>query len=129
MRLLIFEFLFLISSVSFGQTKQYQNLLDTAFNKRGGLFVYSMPLKNFELDKSEMWQYAENLKDYSNQNLDTVMFSQIIQNSKNVDTTIWKDNELSISLLVNIKDEAVSKKYAIQKLGVTEKKQIKFYKK
>jgi hypothetical protein len=57
------------------------------------------------------------------------MFLQIIQNAKIPDTTLWKDNEVPFALLVNSRDESVSKNYAIQKFSVTDKKQIRFYNK
>jgi hypothetical protein len=82
MRFLIIALLFFICSTSFGQITNYQNLLDTALNKHGALFVHSKPLNITRLDKRDMWEYVENIKERSNQNLDTVMFSEIIYNSK-----------------------------------------------
>ena len=128
MRLSIFLFLFICSS-SVAQTNSYQNLLDTAFKGHGDLFVHSKPLKITRLDPKEMWYYAEILKEYSNQKLDTVMFLQIIQNTRSLDTTLWRDNENPFALLVNSRDETVSKKYAIQKFSLTDKRKIKFYRK
>ena len=127
MRLLTLVFLFLFHLHSFGQTTQYQNLLDTALNGQGALFVHSKPISDLQLDENEVWHYSENLKDYSNQILDTGMFLQIIQNAKNADTTLWKDSELPFALLVNSRDEGVSKEYAIQKFSLVDKKQIRFY--
>ena len=118
--------LFIYSS-SFAQTNNYQNLLDTAI--KGSLFVSSKPLKVTRLDAKEMAYYVENLKEYSNQQLDIKMFSQIIQNANVADTTLWTDKELPKSLLVSERDKPVSKKYAVQKLRLTDNKQIKFYKK
>lgn len=126
MKLSTLLILFTYSS-SFAQTNNYQNLLDTAI--RGSLFVSSKPLKVTRLNQKEMWYYVENLKEYSNQKLDTIMFSQIIQNAKFTDTSLWTDKELPKSLLLNEQDEAVSKKYAVQKLGHSDEKLIKFYKK
>ena len=129
MKLLIIVLLLLICSSSFGQITNYQNLLDTALSRHGGLFVHSKPLKVKRLDPREMWEYVEYIKERSNQNLDTVMFLQIIYNSNLVDTTLWTDKELTSVLLVNERDETVSKKYALQKFGLTDDKKIKFYKK
>ncbi|MDX1935961.1 MAG: hypothetical protein SFU21_02525 [Flavihumibacter sp.] len=129
MRLSLIALLFLIGSNSFGQINNYQNLLDTALSGHGALFVHSKPLKITRLDPKEMWEYVEYIKERSNQNLDTAMFSQIIYNSKLADTTLWTDKELPNVLLVNERGETVSKKYALQKLGLTDDKQIKFYKK
>ena len=76
-----------------------------------------------------MQYYSETVKNYSGQNLDTVMFSQIIQNSKTADTSLWTDDELPRFLLVNEREETVSKKYTVQKFRLADKKQIKFYNK
>jgi hypothetical protein len=129
MRLSLIALLFLICSNSFGQIDNYQNLLDTALSGHGTLFVHSKPLKIIRLDPKEMWEYVEYIKERSNQNLDTAMFSQIIHNSKLADTTLWTDKELPNVLLVKERSETVSKKSALQKLGLTDDKQIKFYKK
>lgn len=116
-----------ISSSSFAQTNNYQNLIDTALQGHGSLFLYSKPLKVTRLDPKEMWYYIENLRDYSNQKLDTVMFHQIIQNSKTADTSFWADNELPNFVLVNERAETVSKQYVIQKLKLTDKKEIRHF--
>lgn len=129
MRLSLIAILFLYASNSFGQINNYQNLLDTALNGLCGLFVHSKPLKITRLDPKEMQEYVEYIKGRSNQSLDTVMFSQIIRNSKFADTTFWADKELPKVLLVSERDETVSKKYALKKLGLTDKKQIKIYNK
>lgn len=114
---------------SYGQTNTYQNLLDTALARKGCMFVYSKPMQITRLEQNEMRDYVENIRDRSNQKLDTVMFSQIIQNTKTVDTTLWTDNELPNFLLVKERGETISKKYAVQKFQLTDKKQIKFYNK
>lgn len=129
MRLTIFTLLSIIGSTSFGQINNYQNLLDSALSGHGSLFVHSKPLKVTRLDPKEIRYYFENIMDYSSRKLDTIMFLQIIQNSKFADTTPWTDNEFPSSLLVNERDETVSKKYAFRKLGLTDDKKIKFYKK
>ncbi|ULQ55206.1 hypothetical protein KJS94_11190 [Flavihumibacter rivuli] len=127
MRLSLIALLFLFYSTSFGQIKQYQNLLDTALNGHGCLFVHSKPIKINSLELKEMWWYFENIKERSNQILDTVMFSQIIHNSKFADITLWTDKELPDVLLVNERSESVSKKYALKKLELADNKQIKYY--
>jgi hypothetical protein len=129
MRLSLTALLFLICSTSFDQTNSYQNLLDTALNRSGCLFVHSKPLQVTRLDKREMRDYVENLRDWSKQTLDTAMFSQIIQNAKFADTTLWADSELPKSLIVHERGETVSKEYALQKLGLTNDEQTKLYKK
>ena len=70
------------------------------------------------LDEREMRDYVENLRDWLKQTLDTAMFFQIIQNAKFADTTLWADRELPKSLLMRERGETVSKKYALQKLGL-----------
>lgn len=126
MRLSTILFLF-ICSISFGQTNNYQNLLDTAIRGHGSLFLHSKPLKVTRLDPKELWYYFENARDYSNQKLDTVMFSQIIQNAIAADTTLWTDNELPNFILINERAETVSKKYVVQKFKLIDKKQIKYF--
>jgi len=128
MKLSTLLFLF-ICSTTFAQTSNYQNLVDTALKGHGSLFLHSKPLKITRLEPKEMWYYFENVRDYSSQKLDTVMFSQIIQNSTTADTTLWLDNELPNFLLVNSSDETVSKKYLIQKYKLTDKKQIRHFSK
>ena len=123
----IFLLLFLCSN-SFGQTTSYQNLLDTAISGRSVVFVNSKPLSVTRLDPKDMWQYIENLREYSSQKLDTVIFSEIIYNTKLADTALWVDEELPKSLLLKERDEIVSKKYALQKLGWNDDKQIRFIK-
>jgi len=66
--------------------------------------------------------------DYAKKVLDTTMFAEIIENSTSVDTSLWKDTELKSFVVVSNRDEIVSKKNTIQKLELTDKSQIKFYK-
>lgn len=126
MRLSTFLFLFICSN-SFAQTSNYQNLIDTALRGHGSLFLHSKPLKITRLNPKEMWYYFENLRDYSNEKLDTIMFSQIIQNAEAADTTLWTNNELPYFILVSERAETVSKKYVIQKFKLTDKKQIRHF--
>ncbi|MBS1753076.1 MAG: hypothetical protein JST34_03415 [Bacteroidetes bacterium] len=126
MRLSTFLLLF-ICSYSFAQTNNYQSLLDTAIRGHGSLFLHSKPLKVTRLDPKELWYYFENARDYSNQKLDTVMFSQIIQNAVAADTALWTDNELPNFILINERAETVYKRYVVQKFKLTDKKQIKHF--
>ena len=119
-------FLF-ICSCTFAQTSNYQNLIDTALRGHGSLFLHSKPLKITRLDTKDMWHYSENVQDYSNQNLDTVMLTQIIKNAITADTTLWTDNELPSFLLISERSETVSKKYPIRKFSLTDKKQIRHF--
>jgi hypothetical protein len=129
MKFSIVAALLLSYTLSFSQTSNFQDLLDTALNRNGCLFVHSKPLQVTRLDVREMRDYVENLRDWSKQTLDTAMFSQIIQNAKFADTTLWTDSELPNSLILHERGETVSKKYALQKLGPTNDEQVKFYKK
>ena len=129
MKLPIVTFLFLIYSYSFGQVKNYQNLIYTALTSHNSLFVHSKPLQGTGLVKKQMSDYAEAFKEWSNQTLDTIMLAQIIENDKITDSTHWKEEELPVSLIVHERGETVSKKYAIQKFGLTERKKIRYYKK
>lgn len=126
MRYSTFLLLFICSN-SFAQTNNYQNLLDTAIGGHGSLFLHSKPLKITRLDPKELWYYFENARDYSNQKLDTAMFSQIIQNAAAADTTLWTDNELPKFILINERAETVYKRYVVQKFKLTDKKQIKYF--
>lgn len=126
MRLLTFLLLFICSN-SFTQTNNYQNLLDSAIRGHGSLFLHSKPLKVTRLDPKELWYYFQNARDYYNQKLDTVMFSQIIQNTVASDTTLWTDNELPNFILINERAETVFKKHVVQKLKLTDKKRIKYF--
>jgi hypothetical protein len=126
MKLATFLILFIYSN-SFAQTNNYQSLLDTALKRHGSLFLHSKPLKITRLAPKDMWQYSENVRDYTNQKLDTVMFSQIIQNAITADTTLWTDNELPNFLIVNERGETVSKNYPIRKYNLTGKKQIRYF--
>ena len=76
-----------------------------------------------------MFEYSENIKEYSGQLLDTMMFLDIIHNTKLIDTTLWTYDELPLAILVNDRDETVSKKHVLQKLKLADKKKIKYYKK
>lgn len=129
MRLLTLVISIITCSISFGQTKQYQNLLDTALNGHGALFVCSKPMTRIQLDKAEMWNYFYFHRDCANKVLDTVMFAQIIENSKSVDTTQWQETELKSFIAVSSREETISKKQAFQRLQPTDKSQIKLYKK
>ena len=129
MRLLIFFISFITCSISVGQTRQYQNLLDTALSGHGALIVYSKPITKIQLDKPDMGNYFYFHRDYANKVLDTIMFAQIIENSKSIDTTLWQDTELKSFIVLDNREETISKKKAFQKLQLTDKNQIKLYKK
>ncbi|MFT3934159.1 MAG: hypothetical protein QM726_11125 [Chitinophagaceae bacterium] len=128
MKPLILFIAIIASLISFGQTIQYQSLLDTALSRRGAIFVYSKPII-IHLDKKNIHKYAENIRELSNQSPDTTAILEIIDNSKLIDTTLWTDKELPNFLLLNEREETVSKKHALQKLKISDNKQIRFYRK
>lgn len=125
-KLTLLTFLFISLKLS-AQTDNYQNLLNLIIAKHNPLFVSSKPIKEIKLDIKDTRDYFLTHKDYENKNLDTVMFKEIIDNSRNVDTLVWKENNFPNSLLLSSRDEFLSKKYAIQKLEPVDKKQLKFY--
>ena len=129
MKILTFCSIFFILLKSQAQIRQYQNLLDTVLATQSGLFVHSKPIKHLRLEPNEMWLYIEFLRDNTGGNLDTVMFSQIITNSKASDTTFWSTKELPNHVLVNSRGETVSKKDVLKTLAPTDKERTKFYKK
>src|SRR5690349_22752312 len=129
MRLLTFAVFLLIACCSHGQTKYYQNLIDTALSGHGVVFVSSKPIKHIQLDQKEMETYFYFFRDYAHKVLDTTMLAEIIQNSKTPDTTLWQEAELKNYILVNSREEGISKKVALQKLGLTDKKQKKIFSK
>lgn len=126
MKYLAFLLLFICSNI-FAQKSSEQNLIDTALRGHGSLFLHSKPLIINRLDPNEMWYYIENVRNYSNQKLDTVVFSQIIHNSRIPDTTLWSDIELPNFLLINSRYENVSKKYMLQKYNLKGKKQTRHF--
>jgi hypothetical protein len=110
-----------------GQVAGYQHLLDTALAGHNALFVHSKPSTIKRLDPTEIKYYIEYAKNRSNVVLDSIILLQIVNNSKSPDTTSWTDNELPNFLLVNNRSERVSKKYAINKLKLTDKSKSKIY--
>jgi hypothetical protein len=128
MKLLTFAISFITCSISFGQTDQYQNLLDTALSGHGALIVNSKPMTKIQLDKTNMWDYFYFHRTNVNKPLDTIMFAQIIKNSKSADTTLWQGTELKSFILVSNRKEIISKKKAFQKLHLINKSQLKLYK-
>ncbi len=127
MKLLVAFILTLNCYISQGQFSHYQNLLDSSFLGYGALFVHKKPINKIELDKKEMWAYFSLYRDYAKKNLDTIMFAQIIQNSKSLDTTDWHDNELTKFILVSGREENISLTKALEKLQPRNSKQKKLY--
>jgi hypothetical protein len=129
MRLLTFTLFVLIVGGLHAQTNRLKKLIDTVLTGHGAVFVSSKPIKNFQLDQKEMEAYFYSYKEYAQKDLDTVMFAEIVQSSKTGDTTLWQESELTNCILVNSRDENVSKKYAFRKLAFTDRKQKKSFSK
>lgn len=127
MRPLSLAIFLLIACCSHGQINHHQNLIDTALSGHGAVFVNSKPIVNIHFDQKEMETYFHFFRDYAHKNLDTTMFAEIIQNSKTPDTALWQETELKNYILINSREEGVSKKVALQRLGLTDKKQKKFF--
>jgi len=125
---MIFLTAFLFSK-TFGQTETYKKLLDTAVSPSNSLFVSSKPIGIIKLNTNKMWEYYNNYIDDSRLALDTVMFAQIIQNSKHADTTLWSDAELDRIILIKKRTDPVDINYVISKFSLQGNRQIKPYKK
>src|SRR5687768_1977615 len=124
-----FALFLLFAHNSYGQTYHYQKLIDTALTAAGALFVSKKPIKTIRLQQAELDTYFHSYADYADKVLDTVMFAEIVRNSKTPDTTLWQETELNNYILVNSKDESISKKRVLEKLALTDRKQKKFYSK
>jgi hypothetical protein len=74
-----------------------------------------------------MKEYARHLLEYSGKVLDTVMFSEIIDNAASLDTAAWEDDELNNLVVVNGRSENIAKDYVIKKLHLSGKKQMRYY--
>lgn len=124
----------IIISLSFckvanAQTNEYKRLLDTVFSSEGITFLSNKPLSRIELDNSEIPEYVEFLFDRYRYSLDTLMFSQIIANSKFVDTTRFNESEISNKILLFDRNEIIKLKQGIKTLGITDDKKRRVYKK
>jgi hypothetical protein len=127
MRHLFFLFLSCFYLPALGQT--YQSLLKLVSTRHGTVFTFSKPITSVKLEQSELKHYSHDYLEDNNKKLDNVMFLQIITNCKIIDTSRWLENEMTNVLLVDNRDDVVSKKYAIEKLALTGKTQIKHLKK
>ncbi|HTQ65768.1 MAG TPA: hypothetical protein VMI12_13285 [Puia sp.] len=122
--------IFIVCSLQLSaQTSNYQKLLDTAITTTNSIYVSASPIKTIRLNRSEMWDYYNNYIEDSKQMLDTIMFAQIIQNSKQPDTSPWKDSELEKMILVKSREEPVDVSYVAFKFNIKDNKQLKNYRK
>lgn len=119
----------LLGLQTIGQSRSYQTLLDTVFSQCSGFFIHSKPLRLTRMDSTDLRTYFENFLEDFNKRLDTGMFLQIIRNSKKVDTSVWRDEELPANILVGERDRLISKRKAIQKLSLKDKNKLRTLKK
>lgn len=129
MKATLFVLCLLCGNVIFGQTKSYQGLLDTISKKHHLQVVSSKPISKIELNEKEMWNYFYFFRDYEMKVLDTVMLLEIIMNSKNIDTSLWSDKELTAVILVHNREDNINAKEFIQKFGLTDNKLIRHFRK
>ena len=111
----------------FSSVKEENTLIDAAAADNNALVVCSQTGMQIRLDNSDMKDYSRNLLKHSGKVLDTKMFAEIITNSSSVDTTGWKDGELKNLLVVQNREEQISKEYMIRKLNITGSKQLRFF--
>ena len=124
---ILLTFLF-ISLFTNGQDKLTQNLLDTV-SKSIRHFVKNIPLNNSRLQLSDTADYKSYLNEVFQQNIDSKYIIEIIQNSQTIDTSIWMDNELPLSILTDGYRNHVDYKYVKSKFALTDRKQSRYYRK
>jgi hypothetical protein len=118
--------LFLFSFNAKGQRIQYNALLDTAIKFTGQIFVSSKPILKIRIDEKDIRDNYDDLKEVY-KDVDTSTLFQIIENSKNIDTTSWTDDELSKFILIQNREQGVEFKYVVHKLNLTNKKELRYY--
>ncbi len=117
---LILCLLLLSTFTSYSQNDDLQTLYFQA-TKSLKLFVIKKPLNNakYNIDDSTFYQdYL--LRSYSTK-VDTKIFLEIIQNSKQVDTSDWKDTELTGSILMKDSIAKIDLNYVVQKFASNKK--------
>lgn len=123
----LFLTLILIAStfISSGQTiPAFNSLLETA-TKSSGLFISAFPVKKINLNLSDTFLYREYLKYEYNYNIDSALLNELINNTKNPDTTKWTDSDLKNFVLVETSDDYINPKNIIKKFSLSDKAQIK----
>jgi|GEM_PF-2442470 len=130
MKILLIILILCFSKNCFGQISNYQQLIDAATAKNV-LFVQRIPLIEFELKLSDTLYYQRELLlgAKSKFKLDSKMISEIINNSKSADSTYWNDNELPKFIIVSSRQEYLRLKDIIKKFNLTDKDEIKKYRK
>jgi len=114
-----------ITLTLFGQTvPAFNSLLDTA-TKNSGLFISAYPVKKINLNLSDTFLYRDYLKYEYNYNIDEALLIDLINNSKNPDTTKWSESDFKDFVLVETPDDYINPKSIIKKFDLTDKSQIK----
>ena len=103
-----------------------RKVIDKAVSGNHALVVAKQAM-HLELDSKKMQAYADSYFEHSGKALDTVMFAEILSNAGTVDTSEWKDEELRNAVLVQKREEQISKSYMIEKLKLSRKKQMRYY--
>jgi hypothetical protein len=114
-------------AIHFSLIHSNKKVTDIAASSKHALVAGNEAISEIRLDEKEMAVYAEHLVESSGNVLDTTMFSEIIKNAASVNTTAWRDNELNDLLLVQGRDEEISKDYLFHKFNLSGKKQIRYY--
>lgn len=125
MKAFLFSCCLLLHLITAGQTREYQNLIDTVFSRNKALVIFAQPVSQFELVKADMHLYAGNYQYLNNKQLDTVMFAQIMENALHPDTSWWRDEELKKHLIVKSRNEKITREYAITKRDLNDPEQMK----
>src|SRR5262249_49320168 len=105
------------------QTSQYKALIDSVINVKGRMFVASQVTRRIRLEKSDIRDNYEDLKEEL-KFVDTFVLFQIVENSKMIDTASWTDDDLDKVILIQNREQDIQLNHVIQKLHVTDKKEI-----
>ena len=97
---------------SFGQSNYslapaFQTVIENVLGNNPH-FVYHKPIGKIKLDENDLKYYYDELTS-NNVLIDSVILKQIIQNSSNVDTALWLDNEFSNYFIVNDLEKKITK--------------------
>ena len=113
--------------IHFSLIRSNGNVIETAALNRHALVVSAQTLNGMNLDGKNMDEYAQHYFENTGQVLDTVMFAEIIKNAASADTSAWRNADLSKAIVVNSREDNISKDSLIKKLKLSGKKQIRYY--
>lgn len=123
------KYFFTISTmliIHFSLLHSDRNVIDKAVSVNHALVIAKQAM-HIDLDSKKMQEYADSYFEHSGKTLDTVMFAEILSNAGTVDTSEWKDEEVRNAVLVQKREEQISKTYMIEKLKLSGKKQMRYY--